>query len=113
MQHIFKMRPGAPEGGADRLRVFKTRPPLAAPGVDVIAPPYKTAAPLVSGLAQPFHLTLNHRETDLFVTSFDFRVPEIWVFDYLSGNLKTTLGSGNGLPAPLGVAESPSAPFPP
>lgn len=75
--------------------------------VDVIAPPYDNAAPISSQLAQPFHLSLNKKESLLFVTSLDFSVPTVWVMKYPSGNIKTTLGASNGLAYPLGVADSP------
>jgi hypothetical protein len=75
--------------------------------IDIIAPPYAKAKPLVSKLAQPVFLSLNRRETLLFADSFDFDNPTVWVFAYPSGKLLTTLGAANGLAYPLGVAAAP------
>lgn len=75
----------------------------------VIAPPYSHATLLVGGLSQPFHDALNKRENRLFAT--DFASSTVSVFDYPSGRLVTTLGSGNGIYGAAGVAESPNAVF--
>jgi DNA-binding beta-propeller fold protein YncE len=75
----------------------------------VIAPPYDRAKLLVGGLSQPFHDALNKRENRLFVT--DFASSTVSVFEYPSGRLITTLGSGNGIYGAAGVAESPNAVF--
>ncbi len=76
--------------------------------IDVIAPPYSSATPLRSGLAQPIHLALNKQETLLFANSFDFSNPTVWVMSYPAGTIETTLGTTNGLKFPLGVADSPN-----
>ena len=75
----------------------------------VIAPPYDRARLLVGGLSQPFHDALNERENRLFAT--DFASSTVSVFEYPSGRLITTLGSGNGIYGAAGVAESPNAVF--
>jgi hypothetical protein len=75
--------------------------------IDVIAPPYATAKPLVRNLAQPVFLSLNAREDTLYADSFYFAQPTVWVFDYPSGKLAVTLGAANGLSYPLGVAAAP------
>jgi hypothetical protein len=79
--------------------------------IDVVAPPYTTATPVLTGLAQPFHESLDKRESELYVTSFDFNVPTVWVMSYPSISIKQTLGSSNGLAYPLGAAHSPDAVF--
>jgi sugar lactone lactonase YvrE len=75
--------------------------------VDIIAPPYSSAKPLISGLDQPVWLSLNRTERLLFVSSFDFKNPTVWIFDYPSGKLEMTLGTQNGLQTPIGVAAAP------
>jgi hypothetical protein len=72
--------------------------------IDIIAPPYSTATPLVSGLAQPVWLSMNPSETLLFASSYA-RPPTVWVFEYPSGKLKATISAP--LRYPLGVAASP------
>ena len=79
--------------------------------IDIIAPPYAKAVPLVSRLAQPVWLSLNQRQDVLFASSFDHNDPKVWVFDYPSGRLRTTIGSANGLVVPLGVAADPDDTF--
>lgn len=75
--------------------------------VDIIAPPYSSAKRLISGLDQPVWLSLDRTERLLFVSSFDHNDAKVWIFDYPSGELKTTLGAQNGLKTPLGVAAAP------
>ncbi|MBD5657391.1 MAG: hypothetical protein IAI50_19745, partial [Candidatus Eremiobacteraeota bacterium] len=79
--------------------------------IDIIAPPYAKAVPLVSRLAQPVWLSLNQRQDVLFASSFDHNDPKVWVFNYPSGRLRTTIGSANGLVVPLGVAADPDDTF--
>lgn len=77
--------------------------------VDVIAPPYSSATPLVGGLSNPHDCSLNKKENLLFVSEvYPFSVT---VYKYPSGTLVTTLGSSNGLDGAEGVGDSPNAVF--
>jgi hypothetical protein len=77
--------------------------------VDVIAPPYSTAKPLVSGLSGPKDASLNQKENLLFVSEVNSGVT---VLKYPSGSLVTTIdASSHGLGYVEGVAESPNAVF--
>jgi hypothetical protein len=77
--------------------------------IDVIAPPYTSATPIVTGVNGPFHLSLNRKEDLLF--SANTGNETVTVYRYPSGSLVTTLGSGNGITTAQGVAESPNATF--
>ncbi|MGA8534940.1 MAG: hypothetical protein WB615_12605 [Candidatus Tumulicola sp.] len=69
--------------------------------IDVIAPPYSSASPLVSGLSDPFHDSLNKKENLLFNANSGSAT--VTVYSYPSGKLVTTLGSSNGITAAEGV----------
>jgi hypothetical protein len=77
--------------------------------VDVIAPPYNAATVLESGLSDPFHCSLNKGETLLF--SANAASATVTVYSYPSGSLVTTIDSGNGIDAAVGVGDSPEAIF--
>jgi hypothetical protein len=72
--------------------------------IDIIAPPYRSAVPLVTGLNLPFHDALNKTETLLF--SANYGSATVTVYSYPSGTLVTTLGSSNGISVAEGVADS-------
>jgi hypothetical protein len=74
--------------------------------IDVIAPPYTTAAPLVSGLSDPFHVALSKNQKLLFNANADSGT--VTIYKYPAGTLTTTLGTSNGLDGAEGVADSPS-----
>ncbi|HEY1429555.1 MAG TPA: hypothetical protein VGF18_08275 [Candidatus Tumulicola sp.] len=78
--------------------------------IDIIAPPYTTATPLVSGLTSPFHVGLNKKETRLFNANASSS-PSVTIYSYPSGSLKKTLDSSDGLDGSLGVSDSPNAVF--
>lgn len=72
--------------------------------IDVIAPPYKTAVVLVSGLSDPFHCSLNKKENLLFNSNEG--TGDVTVYSYPSGKLLQTVDGGGE-----GVGESPNAVF--
>jgi hypothetical protein len=80
-----------------------------AGSIDVIAPPYSSATPLVTGVNGPFHDSLNRKEDLLFSANTGSNT--VTVYRYPSGSLVTTLGSGNGITTAQGVADSPNATF--
>jgi hypothetical protein len=86
---------------------------LTGGSIDVIAPPYTFATPLVSGLSNPYHISLDKSEKLLFNANYgtSSEGPTVTVYDYPSGTLVTTLGSSNGITASYGVSDSPDANF--
>lgn len=77
--------------------------------IDVIAPPYKKATTLVSGLYNPYRLSLNKDQTLLF--NVDTGTGVVSIYKYPSGKLVRSLGSRDGLANPVGVSDSPNAAF--
>jgi hypothetical protein len=86
---------------------------LTGGSIDVIAPPYTSATPLVTGLSNPYHISLDKSEKLLFNANYGTSSvgPTVTVYDYPSGTLVTTLGSANGITASYGVSDSPDANF--
>jgi hypothetical protein len=77
--------------------------------IDLIAPPYSSATILISGLSDPFHVSLNKPEKLLFNANNGNAT--VTIYSYPSGSLVTTLGSANGLDGAEGVSDSPNAVF--
>jgi hypothetical protein len=76
------------------------------PTVDLIKSPYGSISGTCgSGYADPFHVGLNHKQNLLFVA--DVSNANVQVLNYPACSLNTTLGSGNGLSDPAGVAAPP------
>jgi hypothetical protein len=80
-----------------------------AGSIDVIAPPYASATPIVTDVNGPFRDSLNRKEDLLFSANTGSNT--VTVYRYPSGELLETLGASNGITTPLGVAESPNATF--
>jgi len=77
------------------------------PTVDVIDPPYTSITTTIGpGYADPFHVALNKSNGLMFVADPGDAV--VWVQDYPSGSVVTTLGAGSGLSDPAGVATFPN-----
>lgn len=78
-----------------------------APSVDTIEPPYTgITSTLGSGYTLPFHVTLAKNNKLAFVADIENAV---YVLDYPSGAVVTTLGSANGLVYPAGAVDGPNA----
>lgn len=77
--------------------------------IDVIAPPYRSARVLESGLSIPFHDALNAKEDLLF--DAEAGAATVTVYGYPSGKPVVTLGRANGIYEAYGVADSPGATF--
>jgi len=77
------------------------------PCVDIIDKPnYNTVSSTISnGFSDPFHVALNRYNTLIYVA--DVGNANVQVLDYPSGTPVTTLGSGNGLSDPAGIAVHP------
>jgi hypothetical protein len=79
-----------------------------ARAVDIIDPPYSSITrTLGSGYELPYHVTLNKSNALAFVS--DSSLYEVFVYDYKTNTLVTTLGSGNGLVAPYSAVDGPNA----
>ena len=76
-----------------------------AGAIDIIAPPYSSVTSSITGFFDPFHVALNKSNTLVFVA--DPANANVVVDNYPSGTNVTTLGSGNGLSDPAGVATNP------
>ena len=74
-------------------------------GIDVIPAPYTTIATTYTGYSDPFHVALNKGNNLMFVA--DVGNAAVFVQNYPSGSLVTTLGAANGLSDPAGVATFP------
>lgn len=73
--------------------------------VDIIAPPYKTITrTLGSGYYDPFHVTINRKNTRAYVA--DLGAGDVQVLDYSSGAVIATLGSANGLKTPSSAVDT-------
>jgi DNA-binding beta-propeller fold protein YncE len=78
------------------------------PAVDIIDPPYSSITrTLGSGYFDPFDVTLNKSNALAFVA--DVGLDEVFVYDYKTNTLVTTLGSGNGLAVPYSAVDGPNA----
>jgi hypothetical protein len=78
----------------------------SAPAVDVIAPPYSSIRTLPSDFyVAPFHVTLNKSNKLAFVSDYT----DVFVVDYPSGILVTSLGSAYSWEYPAGAVDSPNA----
>jgi hypothetical protein len=75
--------------------------------IDIIRPPYSQAEPVITGLSYPFHLALGENGKKLFVACPDSTTSSVYVYDFPSYKLDTSLGSADGFQYPLGVADSP------
>jgi DNA-binding beta-propeller fold protein YncE len=76
-----------------------------APAVDVIAPPYTSiTGTLGSGYEDPFHVTINKKNKQAYVT--DLGALTVDVLAYPSGTSIATLGSANGLYEPAAAVDS-------
>jgi hypothetical protein len=76
--------------------------------IDVIAPPYTTATPLVSGLQDPFHVALSKNGKLLFNANAG-DPSTATIYSYPAGKLLDTIGSSNGLDGAEGIVDSPNA----
>ena len=66
--------------------------------IDVIPPPYaKVSTTFGSGYTDPFHITINKKNTRAYVA--DYSTGEVYVLKYPSGTNVAKLGSGNGIGA--------------
>jgi hypothetical protein len=75
------------------------------PVVDVIAAPYSSVTgTLGSGYTDPFHVTINKKNKQAYVT--DLAAAVVDVLDYPSGTNVATLGSANGLSDPSGAVDA-------
>jgi hypothetical protein len=74
--------------------------------IDIIRPPYATAAVLVSGLDGPLRPALSADGKTLFNTNAIGGT--VTIYKYPSGKLLHTLDSSDGLSGALGVADSPN-----
>lgn len=74
------------------------------PTVDVVDPPYNSVtSTLGSGFADPFHVTLNKAETEVYVA--DNSLANVQVLSYPGGSNIITLGSSNGLVDPAAAVD--------
>ena len=71
-------------------------------GVDIIPPPYTSVGSTITGTSDAFHVALSLKQKVLYIA--DPALAEVLVDKYPSGTSITTLGSGNGLSDPAGVA---------
>ena len=76
-----------------------------AGAIDIIAPPYSSVTSSITGYTDPFHVALNKGNSLMFVA--DVGAAVVYVQNYPSGSLVTTLGSSNGLVDPAGIATFP------
>jgi hypothetical protein len=76
--------------------------------IDVIAPPYSSATPLVSGLTDPFHDGLSKNGKLLFNANSG-NDATVTIYSYPSGKLLHTIDSTDGLDGASGVSDSPNA----
>jgi hypothetical protein len=75
-----------------------------APAVDVIAPPYNAVtSTLGSGYDDPLHVTINKKNTLVYVT--DLYAATVDVLNYPSGSSVVTLNSSEGLSGPTGAVD--------
>jgi sugar lactone lactonase YvrE len=80
----------------------------AAVSVDVIAPPYTTvSATLGSGFESPFHVTLNRKNTLVFVA--DVAWGDVQVLAYPGGASVADLGTSNGIQDATGAVDGENA----
>jgi hypothetical protein len=64
--------------------------------VDIIKPPYNSVSgTLGSGFSDPFHVTINKKNTQAYVA--DYATGEVYVLSYPSGKTISTLGTANGI----------------
>jgi hypothetical protein len=76
--------------------------------VDIIDPPYSSVTRTLGGYyIDPYDVTLNKSNTLAFVA--DVGLDEVFVYDYKTNTLVTTLGSGNGLASPGSAVDGPNA----
>jgi serine/threonine-protein kinase len=74
------------------------------PTVDVIDPPYTSVSgTLGSGYSDPFHVTINKAETEVYVA--DNANANVQVLSYPSGSNIITLGGANGLSDPAAAVD--------
>jgi hypothetical protein len=74
-------------------------------GVDIIPPPYNSISSTIGGFSDPFHNALNKLQNQIFVA--DVGNANVQILSYPAGHPIKTLGSGNGLSDPAGVARYP------
>lgn len=75
-------------------------------GVDIIKKPsYNSVSSTITGFSDPFHVALNRYNTHVLVA--DPGSALVYVDTYPGGSPITTLGSGNGLVDPAGIAANP------
>jgi hypothetical protein len=80
----------------------------AAATVDVIAPPYaNVSGTLGSGFENPFHVTLNQKNTLAFVA--DIAWGDVQVLAYPSGTSVANLGASNGIEDATGAVDGENA----
>jgi DNA-binding beta-propeller fold protein YncE len=74
--------------------------------VDILEPPYYSsiAGTLGSGFKNPFHVTINRANTQVYVT--DPGNDNVQVLSYPDGTNIATLGKSNGVTFPLGAVDS-------
>jgi hypothetical protein len=74
-------------------------------GVDIIPSPYTSISSTIGGFSDPFHNALNKAQNVMFVA--DVGNANVQVLTYPAGHVTKTLGAGNGLSDPAGVARFP------
>jgi DNA-binding beta-propeller fold protein YncE len=76
--------------------------------VDVIDPPYSSVTRTIgSGFLEPSTVTLSRDNKVAFAT--DYQVHDVFVINYQTGAMITTLGSVYGLADPTAVVDGPNA----
>jgi DNA-binding beta-propeller fold protein YncE len=76
--------------------------------VYIIAPPYSSITrTLGSDYIDPYQVALTKYNALAFVT--DVGLDEVFVYNYKTNTLVTTLGSGNGISLPFGAVDGPNA----
>jgi DNA-binding beta-propeller fold protein YncE len=74
--------------------------------VDIIDPPYSSISSyLGSGYSDPLHVRIGKKDKLAYVDNYNFGDATVWVEDYPSGSVVATLGTSNGLSAPLSAVD--------
>jgi DNA-binding beta-propeller fold protein YncE len=75
-----------------------------AAAVDVIAPPYTSiTGTLGSGYTDPINVRINAKNDQAYVA--DYELDEVFVLSYPGGTTQATLGTANGLKAPIAAVD--------
>ncbi len=68
------------------------------------APDYTTVTPLLTGMSDPFHVTLSKNNSQAYIA--DVGAAVVYVVSYPGGGVLATLGSANGLTDPASAASN-------